>query len=184
MRPFTFEDAAGVQRLAGDPAIADVTLNIPHPYEDGIAEAWIGTHKQVFEEGQGVVFAVALAASDELVGCISLTGISSRFRRAEMGYWMGKPYWNRGYASEAARALIGYAFQDLGLHRVFATHLVRNPASGRVMQKAGMTYEGTLREHAGKEGRLEDLALYGILRHEWGPQDPVPASAASLPTRT
>ena len=83
-----------------------------------------------------------------------------------MGYWIGVPYWNKGYCSEAAKALIGYGFDELGLNRVFAEHMVRNPASGRVMEKAGMTYEGTLRQHVKKWDRYEDLKVYGILRTE------------------
>ena len=85
-----------------------------------------------------------------------------------MGYWMGVPYWNHGYCSEAARALVAHGFQQMGLHRIYAFHFVRNPASGRVMQKAGMTYEGTLRQHVKKWERYEDLTAYGILRSESG----------------
>lgn len=166
LRPFTLADAADVQRLAGDPAIADTTLTIPHPYPDGAAEEWIGTHQAQFERGEGIVFAVTLRETGELAGAISLLDINAQHRNAEMGYWIGKPYWNQGYATEAAKALIAYGFETLGLHKVYAHHLVRNPASGRVMQKAGMAYEGTLRQHVRKQLVYEDIRMYGILYSE------------------
>jgi RimJ/RimL family protein N-acetyltransferase len=166
LRPFRLPDAPSVQRLAGDFAIADTTANIPHPYEDGMAESWIGSHAEHVEQGTAVVFAITLKATGELAGAISLFSIRPAFGRGEMGYWVGVPYWNQGYCTEAAKALIRYAFDDLGMHRVFAEHMVRNPGSGRVMQKAGMTYEGTLRQHVKKWDTYEDLAVYGILRSD------------------
>ena len=75
---------------------------------------------------------------------------------------------NQGYATEAAQAVLEYGFRKLGLHRVQARHFTKNPASGRVMQKIGMTYEGTLRQSIYRFGRFEDAALYSILRHEFG----------------
>lgn len=167
LRPFTLADAPAVQRLAGDAAVADTTANIPHPYEDGVAETWISSHAEQFEQGTGVVFAVTLNDTGELVGAISLFSIRAASNRAEMGYWIGVSYWNKGYGSEAARAILDYSFTELGLNRVFAEHMVRNPASGRVMEKAGMTYEGTLRQHVKKGDRYEDLKVYGILRTEF-----------------
>lgn len=155
-----------MQRLAGDPAIADTTLHIPHPYPDGAAESWINTHQERWESGLGVIYAITLRSTSELVGAISVLGVSQQNRHGEMGYWIGARYWNQGYCTEAARALIRFSFDTLGLHRVFAHHLARNPASGRVMAKAGMRYEGTLREHTRKNDVFEDLPLYGILASE------------------
>lgn len=168
LRPFALSDAASVQRLAGEWAVADTTLNIPHPYPDGAAEAWIDSHAERFAQREIMTLAVTLPEGGELAGCISLR-LNDGHSRAELGYWMGVPYWNHGYCSEAARALIGYGFEQMGLHRIYAHHLMRNPASGRVMQKAGMTYEGTQRQHVRKWDRFEDLAAYGILRSEYQP---------------
>lgn len=166
LRPFELSDAADIQRLAGDRAIADTTLNIPHPYEDGMAEEWIATHLPQFEAGRQVVFAMTLLESGDLIGAIGLT-IRQRFQRAEIGYWVGRSYWNQGYCTEAGLAVIKHAFADLNLHRVHAFHLSRNPASGRVMQKLGMTREGLARQHVRRWEVYEDLVLYGILRSEW-----------------
>jgi RimJ/RimL family protein N-acetyltransferase len=169
LRPFALSDAADVQRLAGVWVVADTTLNIPHPYPDGAAEQWISSHAERFESREIITLAVTLRGNGELAGCISLR-LNDAHGRAELGYWMGVPYWNHGYCSEAARALVAYGFEQLGLNRIYAHHLTRNPASGRVMQKAGMTYEGTLRQHVKKWERYEDLAAYGILRSEYAKQ--------------
>ena len=93
--------------------------------------------------------------------------LSPPHANAEMGYWIGKPYWNRGYGTEAAGGVLRYAFEQLGLNRVYAAHFRRNPASGRIMQKIGMTYEGCLRQHIKKWDTFEDMEYYGILRSEY-----------------
>ena len=169
LRPFQLADARDVQRLAGAPEIADTTLNVPHPYENGMAEAWIETHSSAFAQGEMAVFAIT-EPGGPLLGAISLR-LEPAHRHAELGYWVGVPYWGRGYATEAAAAIIGYGFEVLGLHRIHATHLIRNPASGQVMVKAGMTYEGCHRQHVLKQGRFEDVACYAILRTDPGPAD-------------
>lgn len=166
LRPFTIADAPFVQKLAGDKAIADTTLNIPHPYLDGIAEEWIGTHADNFQNGKIVTYAIVLKATDQFVGAISLT-LAGRFDRAEMGYWIGKKYWNRGYCTEAAEAMLEYGFDTLDLNKIFAEHFTRNPASGAVMEKIGMSHEGSLRQHMKKWGRYEDMNVYSILRDEY-----------------
>jgi ribosomal-protein-alanine N-acetyltransferase len=166
LRPFELSDSRDVQRLAGDRAIADTTLMIPHPYEDGMAEQWISTHRPGFESGEFANFAMVLRESGDLVGAIGLS-FARRYDRAEVGYWVGKPYWGRGYCTEAGRAILDYGFSELNLNRIYATHFARNPASGRVMQKLGMSCEGTLRQHVKRWDRYEDLVTYAILRGEW-----------------
>lgn len=165
LRPFQYTDGADVERLAGDRAIADTTKHIPHPYPEGAAAVWIATHADLWAAGTGAPFAIVERATEALIGGIGLV-IHNASRSAEMGYWIGVPYWNKGYASEAARALLAFGF-GLGLHRIHAHHLARNPASGRVMQKIGMTFEGTLREASLKWEKFEDLAVWSILDREW-----------------
>lgn len=166
LRPFDQSDAAEVQRLAGDWVIADTTLNIPHPYQDGMAEEWIATHQPKFEAGKLVNFAIILRDTGDLIGAMGLV-INARFQRAGLGYWIGKPHWGQGYCTEAGRAVVDYAFDELNLNRVHSCHLTRNPASGRVMQKLGMVHEGRARQHVKRWDVYEDLELYGILRCEW-----------------
>ena len=166
LRPFELDDAPRVKLLAGDYDIAATTLNVPHPYEDGMAEKWIGSHQERFERGEEIVFAITLKGSGELIGAIGLL-LKREHEKAEMGYWIGKPYWGRGYCTEAGRAVLRYAFTDGGLNRVHAYHFHHNPASGRVMQKLGMKYEGRLRQHVKRWGKFVDNELYSILRSEF-----------------
>lgn len=162
LRPFALSDAAAVQRLAGDRAVADTTERIPHPYEDGMAESWIATHAERFRNLEECTFAILLKDLPKLVGAVGLT-LAMEHRRGELGYWIGQDYWNRGYATEASRAVIDFGFSVLGLHRIQARHMSRNPASGRVLEKLGMRHEGRLRGYTLKWGVFEDAEIYGIL---------------------
>ena len=166
LRPFTLADAKDVQRLAGNRAIADTTLRIPHPYPDGAAEEWIQTHAPGYAAGRQATFAITRQQGDAILGTVGLV-IDAVTSAAELGYWVGEPYWGQGYATEASWALVDFAFSRLGLHRVHATHLVRNPASGRVMQKLGMQFEGIHRHAVRKWGAYEDLAYYALLATDW-----------------
>ncbi|HNW58588.1 MAG TPA: GNAT family N-acetyltransferase [bacterium] len=167
LRPFQLADAAEVQRLAGDFAIADTTASIPHPYPDGAAEKWIEGYRTRFEEGKEVVFAIVLREGQLLAGAIGLHHLDNPGEVGELGYWIGVPYWGRGYCTEAAAAVIAYGFAQLQLQRIYACHFRRNPASGRVMAKNGMAMEGCLRRHFKRHDTFEDLVYYGILREEW-----------------
>jgi [ribosomal protein S5]-alanine N-acetyltransferase len=166
LRAFALEDAADVQRLAGEWEVARMMLHVPHPYEDGMAEAWIRTHHPAFEAGERLTFAVVLREEGTLVGSVT-AHLNSRDENAEVGYWIGKPYWGQGYCTEAARELVRYGFEELGLHRIHSNHFGSNVASGRVMQKVGMTCEGTRREHYKRWGAYEDRVEYGLLARDW-----------------
>jgi [ribosomal protein S5]-alanine N-acetyltransferase len=166
LRPFVKADAADVQRLAGDRSVADTTLRIPHPYPDGAAEQWIATHAPGFEAAALANFAITLRSCGELVGAIGLV-IERSADRAELGYWIGAGSRNRGYCTEAGRAVIDYGFESLALNRIFASHFKRNPASGRVLQKLGMRLEGEQAQHVKKWDRYEDIVLYGVVRSAW-----------------
>ena len=166
LRPFRPLDAPRVAELAGAREIADTTARVPHPYVQAMADDWIAGQAAEFERGAGVTFAITLRENGELVGAIGL-GLEPELRSGVLGYWIGVPYWNRGYATEAARAVIGYGFGALDLERISATYFTRNPASGRVMEKTGMRHEGVLRRSARKWDILEDVAHRSILREEW-----------------
>ena len=168
LRPFVLTDAPDVKRIAGDREVAASTLNIPHPYEPGMAEEWIATHADGLHRQSPVVFAVIERETGALIGAVGLT-LASEHHRGELGYWVAREAWGRGVCTEAARAVMRYGFNVLGLDRIHAHHFLRNPASGRVMQKLGMRHEGMLRAHVVKWGRREDLECYGILREEFDP---------------
>lgn len=166
LRPFSIDDAAVVQELAGDKYIAEMTLNIPHPYEDGMAEAWIKTHVDNFNEDRLLTLAIVHQEEKYLIGTISM-GFNKMFDHGELAYWIGREYMNNGYCTEAAKGIVKYAFEEMKLNRIHARHLGKNPASGKVMKKIGMKYEGLLRQHVKKWGEYEDLVQYGLLKDEY-----------------
>ncbi|MCR4439471.1 MAG: GNAT family N-acetyltransferase [bacterium] len=166
LRPFRLDDAPVVRELAGAREVAATTTAIPHPYGDGVAEQWIATHQQAYDNGQALTLAITLRDSGKLIGAIH-AAIDATNKLAELGYWVGRPYWNQGYCTDAAKAMVDYAFRVLGMNRVQARHMTKNPASGRVTQRIGMRYEGTLRQSLFRWGTFEDAAIYAILREEW-----------------
>lgn len=167
LRPFSPDDAPRVQLLAGEWEIASVTANIPHPYEDGMAETWIRGHPEAFGAGTSASFAVTLKKDGLLIGAMGLH-FSARNHAAEIGYWIGLPYWGQGYCTEAAQAVLKYGFEERGLNRIQARHITENPASGRVMQKIGMRYEGTMRQAIFTWGTFKDSAMYAVVQEEYG----------------
>jgi ribosomal-protein-alanine N-acetyltransferase len=166
LRPFEPSDAGQLQKLAGVRAVAAGTLHIPHPYTMSDAVEWIASRPQVLESGN-IVYAITLRSSAELIGAIGLV-LRPQHDKGEIGYWIGEPFWGRGFATEATGAVIAYGFEILGLNRLFAIHFARNPASGRVLEKNGMRHEGTLRQDIRKWDEYVDVEVYGILRGEWG----------------
>jgi RimJ/RimL family protein N-acetyltransferase len=136
-------------------------LAIPHPYPEGGAIAWIPTARP------GRDFAVVLRETGEVVGGISIVE-SEQHRRASLGYWCAVECWGRGYTTEAVRAIIDYGFRVLGVQRIYAECHGDNPASRRVLEKAGMVFEGRLRRHSFRVDRFADKLVYGVLRTEWG----------------
>lgn len=163
-----------------DEAVARTTLLLPHPYERSHAEEWLATHKETYRSGRGEICAIERREDEELVGSIDIR-INADHRCAEIGYLIYRAHWGRGYASEAARRLVQHGFEDLGLHRIHAHHFAGNEASGRVLQRCGMRFEGVLRQHVQRWGRMQDLVLYGVLRAEFdearGMRSPVTADS-------
>jgi RimJ/RimL family protein N-acetyltransferase len=165
LTPFVLDDAPLVQRYAGDLAVARTTLHVPHPYPNGAAEKWIASHLPQFLERRNVVFAIR-SRPGELYGAINLA-LDLRNGIGELGYWVGRQFWGRGYCTEAAQVVVGYAFGTFSLNKVAARYLCGNVASGRVMEKVGMIREGILREHVIKDGAPRDVVACGILRAEF-----------------
>ena len=166
LRAFRLADAPVVQKLAGVFEIADTTLNIPHPYPEGAAIEWITSHPEQFNRRKEIHFAITLRETQKLIGAISLMNIKKDHSRAEMGYWIAKEHWNWGYATEAAEAMVNFGFNELNLHKIYATYFRRNPASGKVLEKIGMHQEGVLRSHIQKWGRYEDLVICGLIKEK------------------
>ena len=167
LRPFTLDDADDVAAMCGTGIIQKTVLALPYPYTRENAVDWISKHEEWRKTRKSYDFAVTDKETKTLYGTISLMMHVKDSPTAEMGYWIGERYWNCGYATEAACAMIEYAFSELMLHRVFAQHFGSNIASGLVMKKAGMKHEGTLKDHYFKNGRYEDLVIYGIVSMDY-----------------
>ncbi len=159
-------DIPAIVRLAGTREIAATTLHIPHPYDSADAEDFLARMDGECRQGNAAVFAITISSNGELCGACGLH-VASVQQRAELGYWIGVPYWGRGFATEAARAVVEFGFNTLGLHRIHASHFAGNNASGRVLEKIGMRHEGRSREHVQKWGRFVDLENYGLLAAEF-----------------
>jgi RimJ/RimL family protein N-acetyltransferase len=189
LSPFAPDDAALVQRYAGDARIAATTAFVPHPYPDGAAEAWIATHLSQFLEKSNVTLAIRERGNKALRGAINLKltpapatapAPAAAAAIGEIGYWVAVPFWNQGICTEAMRRIVRYGFEelprtlDLTLAEIRAHHFVENPASGRVMEKAGMRRAGVIPRALSKNGRLIDLVHYTMPRPH-GPENPGPA---------
>jgi [ribosomal protein S5]-alanine N-acetyltransferase len=175
LRPFVRADAGAVLELAGAFEIADTTISVPHPYSLQLATDWIVGHDRGRRRGRAFRFAITQAASGHLSGCVELRDLDQEHSQAELGFWVGKPFWHLGYASEAAWAVVQFGFESLELNRIYAFHMARNPASGKVLEKLGMQREGVLRQRVRKWERFEDVVAYAVLRSD------VVSSSIALP---
>lgn len=164
LREFQEHDVEPLAELCGDLEIAATTLLIPHPYTRVHAVGWLRMHHRTHIEGRGPTYAIT--CDGQLIGATGLM-LERAHERAELGYWIGKTYWNRGYATEAARALVDHGFDALKLERIFAGHYNANPASGVVLKRLGMTHEGIQRRHVRRFGVWHDVEMFGVLRTEW-----------------
>jgi len=162
IRPYSEADIPELLLLIGAKEVAATTLRIAHPYTEQDARAFLEFAK---EPGK-MWLAITLRNDRRQIGGIGLR-IEEQHQHAELGYWLGVPYWGQGYATEAAQELLRYGFEDLKLHRILATHFRHNPTSGNVLKKLGMRYEGCQREHLLKWGEFVDSEMYGLLRSEW-----------------
>lgn len=160
------EDADAITLWCGDLDVATMTLSLPHPYHRSDAEAFIASRPGEFAKGLGLSLAVTELAGGQLAGMVGLR-IEAAHERGELGYWLGKPFWGRGYATEASRAVLRWAFESRGLNRVIARVFTGNPASRRVLEKLGMRHEGRLRSHFRRFGEFRDADCFGLLREEW-----------------
>jgi [ribosomal protein S5]-alanine N-acetyltransferase len=162
LRPYTEADIPELLPLIGAREVAATTLRIAHPYTEQDA----GIFLELVKDPDKLWLAITLRSDGRHIGGIGLR-VERQHQHAELGYWLGVSFWGQGYATEAAREILRYGFETLGLHRIFASHFKHNPASGHILKKIGMQYEGCQREHLRKWDQFVDSELYGILRREW-----------------
>lgn len=167
IRPIEPSDAPAIQKAAGAREIADTMISLPHPYPAGEAERYIARQVVETAEGDSVTFVIERKEQGNFWGLIEVRRIDREHSIAELSFWLCVEAWGRGYMSEAILAVLRYIFEDLHLNRLYAYHMMRNPACGRVLQKNGFSQEGLLRQRVRKWGRFEDVALWAILRPNW-----------------
>ncbi|MFS0672738.1 GNAT family N-acetyltransferase [Ornithinibacillus sp. 179-J 7C1 HS] len=162
LRFFQKSDAEVVARLCNNYNIYKNTMYLPYPYSKEHALIWMERHIENFNANKAYEFAITNKETGEVFGAIALSNNQS-FNHGEIAYWIGEEYWGHGFATEAAEAVINFAFKEKNYHKIFARYFTTNPASGRVMEKLGMTKEGILKEHVIKDGQYMDLVYYGII---------------------
>ena len=155
LRPYQLSDAGNVCALAGDNRVARETMNIPHPYEPGMAERWIASLDQQWKDRKRVEYAIIRKSDSHYIGGIGFVEVKGD--EAEIGYWIGVPFWKQGYCTEAGKPLLDYGFSELALRKVTAKHLASNPGSGRVLQKLGLEWKESDydRDRYGKRVKFE-----------------------------
>jgi ribosomal-protein-alanine N-acetyltransferase len=162
LREWTESDVPELVPLIGAREVAETTLRIPHPYQEEHARKFIASLPKENE----LRLAIRLRSDGRLLGGIGLHP-QVEHQRAELGYWIGVPFWGNGYATEAARELVRYGFETLKLNRIFAGHFEGNPGSRAILLKLGMRYEGCARQSVVKWGKPMDVHIYAILREEY-----------------
>jgi RimJ/RimL family protein N-acetyltransferase len=168
LRPFTSADSDALFALHRKPEVLRY-WDAPPWNEPARAARFIDACRQMSKEGSGARLAIDRAADETFIGWCSLSRWNPDYRSAAVGYCLDDSAWGRGYATEAAGAVLGWAFDSLPLNRVQAETDTRNVASARVLEKLGFVREGTLREDCIVDGEVSDSWVYGLLRREWQP---------------
>jgi len=166
-------DAPAIRGIVNNEMVASTMQSMELPYTLEMAEHWLHSQAEIWNSQTAVVYGICWIpqgstgdsqedSRPKLIGGIGLE-ICKEDEKGEIGFWIDQSHWGKGVATEAAAELLQFGFEKLHLNKIVAFHMVRNPASGRVMEKLGMRKEGLLRDHVKKSGRFEDSVAYGIL---------------------
>lgn len=160
-------DKQAIVRHLNDRDVYERTLRIPFPYTAACADDWLALVARIAEQqGRAVHWAIRDAA-ENLIGACGFDGFQvGQSHQAEIGYWLGKPYWGRGIMSAVVERLCQYAFQEFGLVKIIAHVFAPNLASARVLEKCGFQPEGFLRKHVVKDGQFLDARLFARFKSE------------------
>jgi RimJ/RimL family protein N-acetyltransferase len=166
LRPFTSGDAADLFALHSNAHVLRYWDSPPWT-EPARGERFIAACRQLSEDGSGARLAIDRLSDARFIGWCSLTRWNPDFRSAALGFILEDSAWGHGYMTEAAAAVLEWAYETLDLNRVQAETDTRNVASARVLEKLGFVREGTLREDCVVDGDVSDSWVYGLLRREW-----------------
>ncbi len=183
LRAYSLRDPPRIARWLSDREVSR-TIPLWPQYDLADGTAFVRSARATLRSGDGYRLAIAIRGSGEYVGSCGLEIRSLRDRRAHIGYWVARPFWGQGIASEAASRLCQEAFRTLRLHRI-ETGVVRgNPASRAVLRRLGFRSEGWARENFRVDGEYRDCEMMGLLAREFRPYTPPPGpvvAAASDP---
>jgi ribosomal-protein-alanine N-acetyltransferase len=167
LRPLVASDAPAIYRHLQDKAIVRWTSNIPWPYKKAHSVSFIKNSKEMRKTMKGFNFGVVPKGETEVVGIVGLMKYDAANKKAELGYWLAKPYWGRGIMTESAGLAVDFAFSKLKCHRVYVRAFKANIASNKIIQKLGFKFEGIDREADYRFGKWQDTVRYGLLRKEY-----------------
>jgi len=166
LRRFTVDDAEAMYRnWASDPLVSEYMTWYPHEsvaFTQDLLSGWV----MDYEKENHYFWCIVLKENGEPIGSISVVGMNEQAVSAEIGYGMSRAHWGKGIMPEALCAVLRFLFAETGFYRLHAKHDVRNPKSGRVMEKCGLQYEGTLRGAYHYKNQFADCKQYAILQHE------------------
>ena len=141
--------------------ISENTLTLPFPYHKQHADYWFQMAEFSFKKKEAFIFGIREKENLKLIGAVGLH-LDVAHHKAEVGYWLGKSFWNNGYVSEALQAVIKFGFEELKLNKIYASHFHHNPASGKVLEKNGFVLEAELKQEILKNGKYLDLFRYAL----------------------
>lgn len=169
LREFVEADVAAVHCYASDPEVVRYMSWGPNTEQDTreVVRRWL--EQRAEKARRNFTLAIVLKDNGQLIGACSIRVSDPERRSGHIGYCLNRGFWGRGYGTEAARALVEFGFEQLGLHRIFAKCDTQNLASARVLEKAGMRREGHLRQDRLLRGEWRDSYLYAVLEQEWPP---------------
>jgi RimJ/RimL family protein N-acetyltransferase len=167
LRPVQEADVSVLHPLVDDADVAATMLSTPHPYPEGELRDFILKAIKSLDRRERYEMTIVLKETGLPIGAIRFFHIDWEHSRTEMGCWLGKQYWGRGYATEATARMVRFGFEELGLEGIHAHCLASNAASARVLEKAGLALEGTIRHAARKADEFHDVLLYGIIREDY-----------------
>lgn len=159
-------DAAVIAKYANNKKISVFTRTLPYPYYEKDALAWIAIANKGFEEKDHFVFAMRDKNTNCFIGGIGLT-LSVEHNRAELGYWLAEPFWNKGYTTESVSAILKFGFEVLNLNKIMAVFIDTNTASGEVLEKNKMIKEAEMKDHDLKDGEYKTLIQYRLTKKEY-----------------
>jgi RimJ/RimL family protein N-acetyltransferase len=167
LRRLKLSDAEDIYQNINSRDIVKWLSNIPYPYSMDDAVRFIRKEHYRLEKEKSHTFGITLKQKDRVIGVISLFNMDYKNRKAEIGYWLGKRYWNQGVMREAVKLILHFGFKVIKLHRIYAGLFERNTASKKVLEKSGFKLEGKLKESRFRGRKWHDELRYGILCSEY-----------------